>query len=70
MANFKDKVIKHLENYKINELRVTEPGIFRYKGKEILCGHILPKNMEDLNIIYHYNLELNNSPILNFKRHR
>lgn len=70
MDNFKDRVIKHLENYKINELRVTEPGIFRYKGKEIPCGHILPKSMEDLNIISPYNLELNSSPILNLKRHR
>lgn len=70
MDNFKDRIVKHLENYKISELRIVEPGIFRYRGKEIPCGHILPKSMEDLNIISPYNLELKSSPILNFKRHR
>ena len=70
MNNFKDMVTKHLENYKINKLRVAETGIFRYRGKEIPCGHILPENMGDLNIIYPYNLELNSSQSLNFKRHK
>jgi hypothetical protein len=44
-----------LGKYKKDYLKVNEPGIFNYSGKNYYLDHILPKNLENLNILQPYN---------------
>lgn len=41
---FQDRVKAHLTNYRVDVLKIQEPGIFPYRGEDIERGHILPKN--------------------------
>jgi hypothetical protein len=44
----------HLVRYSREQLNVTEPGIFGWRGREILYHHILPKEQADLNFLPEY----------------
>jgi len=39
---FRDKIIADLGRYKKNVLCISEPGIYKYRGKEYKKDHILP----------------------------
>lgn len=48
---YQSRLKEHLADYKRSRLRVAEPGIFHYRGRNILCDHILPRSNEWLNIL-------------------
>jgi hypothetical protein len=41
-VNYRDQLIDHLSAYKETVLGIAEPGIYRYRGRNIPCRHILP----------------------------
>jgi len=41
-VSYQDDLKRHLAVYKRQSLGITEPGIFRYRGRELLYHHILP----------------------------
>jgi len=63
---FKENVFKHLAEYKEQELSISKMGY--WKGKPY--GHILPKEMENRNILAHYLTSFFSSEIRNIKFHR
>ena len=40
--NYRDQLINHLSTYKETVLGITELGIYKYRGRDIPCRHILP----------------------------
>jgi hypothetical protein len=40
--NYRDRLIDHLSTYKENVLGIAEPGVYRYRGRDIPCRHVLP----------------------------
>jgi Restriction Endonuclease associating with ARP len=40
--SYQDKLKRHLSEYKHRELGISEPGVFRYRGRNVMCDHILP----------------------------
>ena len=53
---FRDKIIVDLGRYKKNVLCISEPGIYKYRGKEYKKDHILPagESNKRLNILKPY----------------
>ncbi len=62
----------HLSRYSREQLRITEPGIFLWRGKELAYDHILPAGQHDLNFLPHCRSELHRFLEANprIKRHR
>ena len=48
--SYQDKLKRHLADYKRLHLGISEPGIFRYRGHEVLHEHILPLAKEYRNL--------------------
>ena len=48
---YQDTVRTHLVAYKQRVLGITEPGIFRYRGRDVLHDHILPLSEQDANVL-------------------
>lgn len=51
---FKDSILDGLIDYKIKKIKIKEPGIFRYGGKDIEKDHILPRKYQHYNILEKY----------------
>lgn len=51
MSEFSERAIKHLTRYKVDELRIHQPGIFRYRGADLEKAHILPLEKQDHNLL-------------------
>jgi hypothetical protein len=49
-VSYQDKLKRHLADYKRLHLGISEPGIFRYRGHEVLHEHILPLAREYRNL--------------------
>jgi len=60
--SFKEKVINSLAVYRKEKLKINEPGIFKYKGQELLKEHILPVKFKTHNIIENYRGAFYSSP--------
>lgn len=52
--NFQENVKKILGTYRKEQLGIEETGIFRYRGRDLLKDHILPKKHANHNIISQY----------------
>ena len=52
--NFRDQVFAHLSRYKADVLGISEPGIFRHRGRELPKAHILPLAHREKNILERY----------------
>lgn len=65
-----DKLKKHLEGYKVNNLGIEEKGIYIHKGKRLLMGHILPKDKSHLNILNPYQKQFYESEYVEIKFHK
>jgi len=50
-VNYQDRLLVHLAAYKRDMLGVSEPGIFRYRGRDVPKDHILPVAEKWLNIL-------------------
>jgi len=50
-VNYRDQLIHHLGVYKETVLGIAEPGIYRYRGRDIPCRHILPTGERWSNIL-------------------
>ena len=51
---FKEKVINSLGVYRREKLGISEAGVFRYKGQDLIKEHILPNDFKAYNIIESY----------------
>lgn len=40
--SYQDDLKRHLSDYKRQRLGISEPGVFRYRGRDVLRDHILP----------------------------
>jgi len=60
--SFKEKVINSLGVYRREQLKIKEPGIFKYRGQELLKEHILPTKFKTHNIIQNYRDSFYSSP--------
>ena len=58
MSTYTKALQKHLTQYKHDRLGVKEAGIFQYQGKEIRCGHILPRELKWLNLLESHRSEI------------
>lgn len=47
---YPEELREHLTKYKETVLGVSEPGVFRHRGRDLYYGHILPLAMADLNL--------------------
>jgi hypothetical protein len=48
--SYQNDLKQHLTEYKKVQLRITEPGVFRHQGRDLLFGHILPVESASLNL--------------------
>lgn len=48
--NYRDLLVAHLAQYRREELKVTEPGTFAYRGRTIPVEHVLPRDQPWLGI--------------------
>jgi hypothetical protein len=51
-VSYQDDLKKHLAEYKRVHLGVSEPGIFRYRGRQVLHHHILPSAQAVRNLLH------------------
>jgi len=58
LSQYSKDLQRHLTFYKGMRLGVREPGIFLYKGKEVRCGHILPRELKWLNVLEPFRTEV------------
>ena len=49
--SYQDDLKRHLADYKRLHLRIIEPGVFRYRGRDVLCHHILPLARASANLL-------------------
>lgn len=56
--DYAKRLQQHLTTYKSQRLGVKEAGLFLYKGREVRCGHILPKDLKWLNLLESYRSEI------------
>lgn len=47
---YKDLLLSHLAQYRQDVLHVPQPGVFKYRGRDVLVEHILPKDQPWLGI--------------------
>ena len=67
LRDFQTKIKEHLGEYKRNILKISEDGIFNYKGKELSYEHILPEDKNELNIIEKYRTDFFQSDYNKYK---
>ncbi len=58
MSTYSKTLQKHLTQYKHDRLGVKEAGIYLHQGREIRCGHILPKDLKWLNLMESHRSEI------------
>lgn len=58
MKDYQKDLRAHLSRYAREQLGVTEPGIFRWRGQDLPYDHILPAEKADLNFLAHCRSEL------------
>jgi len=51
MKDYIKRLKEHLARYSRDQLHITEPGIFWWKGSKIVHYHILPRKCADLNFL-------------------
>lgn len=53
---FKARVIKHLEGYKTDIIKISEKGLYHHKGKELHYAHMISfqKDKSDYNLLEKY----------------
>jgi len=51
MVSYQDDLKRHLAGYKQRHLGIVEPGIFRYRGRDVPCHHILPMANASANLL-------------------
>jgi len=49
--SYQNELKRHLADYKRQHLGISEPGIFRYRGREVPLEHILPLGKEYKNLL-------------------
>lgn len=47
---YQDQLKRHLAHYKTHVLGIAEPGVFRYRGRNVPYEHILPRALADQNM--------------------
>jgi hypothetical protein len=50
-VSYQDELKRHLADYKRRHLGISEPGVFRYRGREVRHDHILPLAKEYRNLL-------------------
>ncbi len=50
---YQDRLLLHLKDYKLNVLGIQQPGVFKYRGRDVLRDHILPIAQADMNLLPH-----------------
>ncbi len=65
---YQDDLYRHLAEYKRQQLGISEPGVFRYRGRDVLREHILPISKASLNLFRE--AESGSVAFLAAKRHR
>lgn len=68
--NFRNLACRHLSQYKVDVLGVSENGIFHYRGRDIPKTHILPINDRDQNILKKYRDHFFSSDYAQIKFHQ
>lgn len=68
--NFQEKVQNTLGVYRKEKLGIQEAGFFRYRGKDLLKEHILPKKFSSHNIIQYYRSAFYSSPSSKITLHK
>lgn len=58
MKNYARAIQKHLTWYKNERLGVRESGVYLHQGKEVHCGHILPRELKWLNLLEPFRREI------------
>jgi len=58
MGKYAKALQKHLVDYKARRLGVREAGIFKHKGRDVSCAHILPLDLKWLNILEPFRSEI------------
>lgn len=48
--SYKDLLLSHLAKYRRDDLKVAEPGVFRYRDRDVPVEHVLPKDQPWLGI--------------------
>lgn len=67
---FRELACEHLARYKVEAMRVTENGLFRYEGRDLSMPHILPKCHHQMNILERYRKRFWSSDYANINLHR
>jgi hypothetical protein len=49
--SYQDRLFAHLGSYKRTALGIQEPGVYRYRGEDVLRDHILAVQHADLNLL-------------------
>lgn len=49
--SYRERLLAHLVEYKHSTLGIHQPGVFNYRGKDVLRDHILPIEHADLNLL-------------------
>lgn len=49
--SYQDALKRHLADYKRLRLGISEPGVFRYRGRDVLRDHILPLANASMNLL-------------------
>jgi len=58
MSTYSKTLQKNLTRYKHDRLGVKEAGVYLHQGKEIRCGHILPRELKWLNLLESHRAEI------------
>ncbi len=51
MQSYQERLQRHLAAYKRDRLGVTQSGTFRYRGRDVVHAHILPRELRWLNVL-------------------
>jgi hypothetical protein len=68
--SFRNLVCEHLAQYKVDDLKIQEDGLFPYHGRNIPKAHILPKAHYKLNVLERYRDRFFFSHYANLKFHQ
>ena len=48
---YRERLNRHLENYRVNRLGISETGSYRHRNEDIPYAHILPLRLKHLNLL-------------------
>ncbi|MCK4798080.1 MAG: hypothetical protein KAT05_11905 [Spirochaetes bacterium] len=68
--SYKDSILEGLIDYKKNEMEIEDPGIFRYRGRNLKKDHILPQEFISPNILEKYRESFYASKLSSINFHR